>query len=241
MQNDLSPLRWLVKKPAGSYRSGHRHPPDSLTIMQILHLDSSVLGDASASRLLSAAIVEALRQERPTAQVVYRDLAADAVAHLTGEIAAGFRGAAGAQPTDPATRAEHARSEQLVAEFLASDLIVIGAPMYNFSVSSQLKAWIDRVAQPGRTFRYTADGPVGLSGGRRVIVASTRGGMYSLGAAAGMDFQESYLVAFFGFLGITDVEFVRAERLSKGPDARETSLREARALVRGAVEHVLAA
>lgn len=208
--------------------------------MQILHLDSSVLGDASASRSLSKAIVDELLHERPTAQVVQRDLVCDAVPHLTRAIAAGFRGPSSVSITDPATRDEHARSEQLVSEFLASDVIVIGAPMYNFSVSSQLKTWIDRVAQPSRTFRYTADGPVGLSGGRRVIVASTRGGMYSVGAPAGMDFQESYLRAFFGFLGITDVRFVRAERLSKGVDVREESIRNARALVHDAVTQVLA-
>ena len=119
--------------------------------------------------------------------------------------------------------------------------IVIGVPMYNFSVPSQLKAWLDRIAQPGRTFRYTPEGPVGLAGGRRVIVASTRGGMYSVGAASGMDFQESYLKAFFGFLGITDVQFVRAERLTKGAEAREQSIAEVTALVPGVLAHALAA
>ncbi|MYM89624.1 FMN-dependent NADH-azoreductase [Rugamonas sp. FT82W] len=207
--------------------------------MNILHLDSSILADASTSRLLSSAIVGELLQQRPNAQVVHRDLVADPVAHLTGAIAAGFRAPAGAPVADPATLGEHARSAQLADEFLASEVIVIGAPMYNFSVASQLKAWIDRVAQPGRTFRYTADGPVGLSGGRRVIVASTRGGMYSAGAAAGMDFQESYLKAFFGFLGIGDVQFVRAERLTKGAELRELSIGAARAAVRDAVTRAL--
>ena len=205
--------------------------------MQILHLDSSVLGDASASRLLSATIVKDLRHERPDARVVYRDLVDDAVSHLTGSIAAGFRAPAGTTATDPLTLGEHVRSELLVSEFLASDIIVIGAPMYNFSVASQLKAWIDRVAQPGRTFRYTADGPVGLSGGRRVIVASTRGGMYSAGAAAGMDFQEAYLKAFFGFLGIHHVDIVRAERLTKGAELREASIAAAHGTVHAAVAH----
>lgn len=209
--------------------------------MQILHLDSSVLGDASASRSLSEAIVDELLKERPTAHVVHRDLVDDAVSHLTGAIAAGFRSPSGAAIADAAALAEHALSERLVSEFLESDIVVIGSPMYNFSVSSQLKAWIDRVAQPGRTFRYTTDGPVGLSGGRRVLVASTRGGMYSVGTPAQMDFQESYLKAFFGFLGITDVQFVRAERLSKGGDVREDSIRNARALVRNAVTHALSA
>jgi len=199
--------------------------------VQILHLDSSILAAASASRSLSAAIVGELRRDHPEAVVVQRDLAAEAIPHLDGAIATGFRDT-GIQDVDAIARAEHARSETLVTEFLASDVIVIGAPMYNFSVPSQLKAWIDRVAQAGRTFRYTETGPVGLAGGRRVIIASTRGGMYSAGPASAMDFQEAYLKAIFGFLGITDVKFVRAERLTKGGDIRLQSIEAARALVR---------
>jgi FMN-dependent NADH-azoreductase len=195
---------------------------------------------ASASRQLGRFIVTQLTEAIPSAEVLYRDLIDDAVPHLTGDIAAGFRSVASATP-DAATAAEHARSEQLVSEFLDSDAIVIGVPMYNFSVPGQLKAWLDRIAQPGRTFRYTAEGPVGLSGGRRVIVVSTRGGMYSVGAASGMDFQESYLTAFFGFLGITDVQFVRAERLSKGAEARELALAEATDQVPAIVTRALAA
>ena len=205
--------------------------------MQILHLDSSLQGEASASRQLSRAIVDALVAAAPAAQVRHRDLAAEAVPHLTGDIAAGFRGAGGQPPSGVA--AEHARSEQLVAEFLASNVIVVGAPMYNFSIASPLKAWIDRIAQPGRTFRYTAEGPVGLAGGRRVIVASTRGGLYSVGAAAGMDFQESYLRAFFGFLGIAEVRVVRAERLTQGGEVREASMADAVAQVPLAVADTL--
>jgi len=209
--------------------------------MQILHLDSSLLTDASASRRLSHTIVQALVGARPDAHVHYRDLVADPVPHLTGDVAAGFRSPGGSADVSAATAAEHARSEALVAEFLNSDVIVIGAPMYNFSVASQLKAWLDRIAQPGRSFRYTAEGPVGLAGGRRVIVASTRGGMYSLGAASGMDFQESYLQAFFGFLGIADVQFVRAERLTKGAELREQSILEATTRVPAVVAQALAA
>lgn len=197
--------------------------------MRILHLDSSLQGEASASRQLSRAIVQALLDASPSAQVRYRDLADEAIPHLDGAIAAGFRSVAGRvdPPVSVEVAAEQARSERLVAEFLDSEVLVIGAPMYNFSVASSLKAWIDRIAQPGRSFRYTADGPVGMSGGRRVIVASTRGGLYSVGAASSMDFQESYLSAFFGFLGITDVRFVRAERLSKGAEIRAAALADA--------------
>lgn len=208
--------------------------------MQILHLDSSILGDASASRRLTAAIVQALQQRRPEARVVSRDLVADPVPHLSGDVAAGFR-ALGDRAFDAETLAEHGRSEDLVTEFLASDVIVIGAPMYNFSVSTQLKAWLDRIAQVGRTFRYTEQGPVGLSAGRRVIIASTRGGLYSAGPGAVMDFQEAYLRAFFGFLGIEEVQFVRAETLSRGPDASAQAMGQAQARIADVVAQTLAA
>ncbi len=217
--------------------------------MKILHLDSSFDAEGSASRQLSQRVVHQLIQADPAAQVNARDLVASPIAHLTAGIAAGFRAVAGATAAegadgpavDATTAAERQRSEQLVTEFLASDVIVIGVPMYNFSVPSQLKAWLDRIAQPGRTFRYTAQGPVGLAGGRRVILASTRGGSYAAGPAAGMDFQESYLRAFFGFLGISDVQVVRAERLTKGAEARAQSLAEAAATVPAIVANVLAA
>lgn len=198
--------------------------------MNILHLDSSIMGDASASRSLTAEVVATLRRSAPDAAYTYRDLAADPIPHLDGAIAAGFRGT-DAQSLPPETRAEHARSEDLVTELLDSDVIVVGAPMYNFSVASQLKAWIDRVAQPGRTFRYTASGPIGLTVGKRVVVVSTRGGMYSEGAAAAMDFQEAYLRAVFRFLGIEDVRFLRAERLTKGAETRADSLEAAQRAV----------
>lgn len=209
--------------------------------MQILHVDSSLLGDASASRQLTSTIVRKLLAACPVATVKYRDLATNAVPHLTGEVAAGFRSHDAVAEVDAATAQDRALSEELVTEFLASSVIVIGAPMYNFSVASQLKAWIDRVAQPGRTFRYTAEGPVGLSGGRRVIVASTRGGVYSMGAASSMDFQESYLQAIFKFLGISEVQFVRAERLTKGADLRRQSIAGAEAQVVEAVSNALVA
>jgi FMN-dependent NADH-azoreductase len=202
--------------------------------MQILHIDSSIQSDASASRALGAAIIEELRRSRPAATVIHRDLVIDPIPHLDGVIAAGFRPIGGGQAGAAAT-AEHKRSEALVTEVLASDAIVIGAPMYNFSVASQLKAWIDRIVQPGRTFRYTETGPVGLTQGKRVIVASTRGGMYSAGPAMAMDYQENYLKAIFGFIGISDVRFVRAENLSRGAEARARSVEAACVAVRDVV------
>lgn len=208
--------------------------------MQILHLDSSILADASASRRLTAAIAQEFARQASQATIVHRDLSADPIPHLSGDIAAGFR-ALGERRFDADVLAEHARSEALVTEFLNSDVIVIGAPMYNFSVPSQLKAWLDRIAQVGRTFRYTEQGPIGLSGGRRVIVVSTRGGLYSEGPGAAMDFQEAYLRAFFRFLGIEAVQFVRAERLSRGPEASSEAMNGAHTRIADAVAQALAA
>lgn len=193
---------------------------------QILHIDSSILQDSSVTRLLSAETVRQLAEKLPHATVGYRDLAAEPVPHLSGEIAAGFR-AVPVSTTSEDVAAQHQLSEQLVEEFLASDVIVIGAPMYNFSVSSQLKSWLDRLAQAARTFKYTEKGPVGLSGGRTVIVASARGGFYHSEPFSSMDFQERYLSAFFRFLGITNVHFIRAEGASKGEEVREHEINTA--------------
>ncbi|WP_343730381.1 NAD(P)H-dependent oxidoreductase [Duganella sp.] len=194
--------------------------------MQILHLDTSIFGDASVSRVLSAAIVEELRRAHPDAQVVYRDLAAQPIAHLDEVIAAGFR-ASNIEHFSAADKAQHALSEELVTELLASDIIVLGVPMYNFSVPSQLKAWFDRLAQPGRTFQYTSAGPVGIAGDKKVIMASTRGGGYASGPAAAMDFHETYTRAYFGFIGIRHFSVLRAELLSKGAELRSQSIKAA--------------
>lgn len=202
--------------------------------MKVLHIDSSILGKGSITRRLSAEVVAQIQASHPAAQITYRDLVSGEVSHLTGEIAAGFR-QTGITDFDEATLQQHRVSETLVAEFLGSDVLVIGAPMYNFSVPSQLKAWLDRIAQVGRTFKYTETGPVGLAGGKRVIVVSARGGFYAEGALARMDFQESYLKAFFGFLGITDVRFIRAEGASKGEPVRGQGIAHAQAGVAEAV------
>ncbi|PWC86602.1 FMN-dependent NADH-azoreductase [Azospirillum sp. TSH100] len=202
--------------------------------MKILHIDSSILGSGSLTRDLSAAVVAEILARHPAAEVSRRDVVETEIRHLDGAIAAGFR-PTGFGDFDDATLAEHGVSEMLVSEFLASDILVIGAPMYNFSVSSQLKAWMDRIAQAGRTFKYTEKGPVGLSGGKRVIVVSARGGFYADGPLARMDFQESYLRAFFGFLGITDVHVVRAEGASKGDAVRSEGLERARAAIAGVI------
>ncbi|MBD9398184.1 FMN-dependent NADH-azoreductase [Pseudomonas sp. PDM11] len=183
--------------------------------MKILHVDSSISGDSSLSKELSAIAVANLRTIYPDAEVRYRDLVENPINHLTGPIFAGFEERELAN-TDEALQGEHRLSEQLVDEFLACNILVIGAPMYNFSIASQLKVWLDRIAQVGRTFNYTEHGTVGLAGGKCVIVVSVCGGFYSHGPMAPMDFQEPYLQSFFKFLGITDVRFVRAEGALKG-------------------------
>ncbi|WP_191061455.1 FMN-dependent NADH-azoreductase [Geminicoccus harenae] len=194
--------------------------------MKLLHVDSSILGAASVSRTLSAGIVEQLARTTPGLEITYRDLAADPVPHLSGTYLAA--GAAEPAALDPALQQDLTLGGEVLAEFLAADIVVIGAPMYNFTISSQLKAWIDRLAVAGKTFRYTADGPVGLAGGKRIIVASSRGGVYSAGSPlVAIDHQEPYLRTIFGFFGITDVQFVRAEGVAMGDAQRTRSVAEA--------------
>jgi FMN-dependent NADH-azoreductase len=198
--------------------------------MNILHLDSSPLGAASVSRQITAAAARVLADRAGgDAIVTYRDLAADPLPHLGGELLQALRPAPGAPaPESAAVRAELALTEEVLAEFLAADAVVVGAPMYNFSVPTQLKAWIDRIAQSGRTFRYTAGGPEGLAGGKRVVVVSSRGGKYAgTPFESAMDHQEAYLRAVFGFLGIADVTVIRAEGIGLGAEARQQAIVDA--------------
>jgi FMN-dependent NADH-azoreductase len=192
--------------------------------MKLLHIDSSPLGGNSVSRELTQRIVAQWKAQHPHTKTDYLDLAKDAPSHLSMD-SLGFRAGPNAGGLSEIQRLENEISERLVTQFLAADVIVIGAPMYNFSVPSQLKAWIDRIAQAGRTFTYTDKGPKGLAGGKTVIVASSRGGMYSTNPAmASLDHQESYLKTVFGFLGITDVQFVRAEGVAMGDAAKAQAL-----------------
>ncbi|MCG5239626.1 FMN-dependent NADH-azoreductase [Azospirillum doebereinerae] len=194
---------------------------------KILHIDSSPLGAASVTRQLTASVVEALRKAEPAAEVAYRDVAANPPDHLSGELlqVVKFRNLDGLNDRQ---KAELALTDELVDEFLAADVVVIGAPMYNFSIPTQLKAWIDRLAQVGRTFRYTETGPQGLAGGKRVIVASGRGGVYSTNPVmVALDHQEAYLRTVLGFFGVTDVTFVRAEGVGMGPDAKAKAFESA--------------
>nr|WP_145551313.1 FMN-dependent NADH-azoreductase [Variovorax boronicumulans] len=197
--------------------------------MNILHIDSSVLGDASITRQLTASTVAAWRAAHPNAQVQYLDLAAEAPAHF-GANALSFKLGLDLTKVSEAQRAENIETERYLAQFLASDVIVVGAPLYNFSIPTQLKAWIDRLAVPGRAFRYTPAGPEGLAKGKTVIVVSGRGGIYSTSEQGrALEHQESYLQTVFGFFGITDVRFVRAEGVAYGPEQRASALRQGEA------------
>lgn len=197
---------------------------NSITVLQ---LDASPAGAASVSRELTTAIATAIADRAPGARLVRRDLIADPIAHLDADALAALRPVPGA-PINDAIRAAAELNERIVTEFLDSDVVVVGAPMYNFSVPSQLKAWIDRVAQAGRTFRYTENGPQGLAGGKRVVIVSSRGGRYAgQPFEAAMDHQEAYLRTVFGFFGISDVTVVRAEGVAMGPEARAEAIAQA--------------
>ena len=175
--------------------------------MTILHIDSSITGENSVSRTISQSIVDRLAEADPGALVIRRDVVSEPLPHLTLEAFA---------------------DSSVLDEFLAADTVVIGAPMYNFSAPTQLKAWIDRILVSGRTFHYTAEGPVGLASGKRVIVALARGGFYGSGSpAAAMEHLETYLRATFNFIGI-EPEFVAADGVNIGPEQREAAVNQAR-------------
>ncbi|MEA1027826.1 FMN-dependent NADH-azoreductase [Pseudomonas sp. N-137] len=192
--------------------------------MKLLHIDSSILGDNSASRQLSRDVVEAWKAAEADVVVTYRDLAADAISHFSAQtlIAAGTS----AELRDAAQKHETDLSASTMAEFLAADAVVIAAPMYNFTIPTQLKAWIDRIAVAGQTFRYTEAGPEGLCGGKKLVIVSTSGGLHA-GQPSGVA-HEDYLKVMFGFLGITDIEFVRAEGLAYGDEMRSKAISEAK-------------
>lgn len=185
--------------------------------MNVLNVRSSAHGAASVSNRLADRLLETL----PNAIVTVRDVGAPPLPHLTAETVGAIRG--GAAVTE-AEKEALARSDALVAELHAADLLVIGSPMYNFGMSSTLKAWFDHVLRAKITFRYTGSGPEGLLAGKKAIVIESRGGLYSEGAAAAMDGQEPHLRTLLGFIGITDVTFIRAENLAFGPEAAEASI-----------------
>ena len=191
--------------------------------MNLLHIDSSILGDNSVSRRISAAAVASLTAADPSLKVVYRDLDANPAPHQSSALLA-------ARATDPAARTPDqakavAQADAILDEFLAADIVVIGAPMYNFGIASQLKSWIDHLAVAGKTFRYGEHGVEGLAGGKRLILASARGGFYGADTpAASLQHQESYLRGFFSFIGLPQIEVVSAEGINVSPEQRQASL-----------------
>ncbi len=196
----------------------------------LLFVTSSLMGEQSRSRQLAADYIAAARAATPGLTVVERHLTPDNSPHLGMDALAGFGAAPEART--PAQAAAVQLADAIVEEVEAADTIVLAVPMYNFSVPSTLKAWLDHVARAGRTFKYTANGPEGQLKNKRVIVVESRGGFYAGDAPAkGMDFQEPYLRAFFGFVGITDVSFVRVEGQAIGPDVAAKGLAAAKSAV----------
>ena len=185
--------------------------------MKILQIKSSVFNGNGQSSRLAEGFVARLREERPDVEVVERDVVADPVPHLDGARAGAFF----AKPEERTAeqRAVIAYSDALIDELRAADVLVLGLPMYNFGVPSQLKAWFDHLARAGETFKYTEKGPVGLLTGKKAYVFATRGGLYGDNHS-----QSEFVRQFLGFIGIADVEFVYAEGLALSPESRNNSL-----------------
>jgi FMN-dependent NADH-azoreductase len=192
----------------------------------VLHINSSVRQNGSLSRQLGAEFVAKWQEANPSGTVVTRDLAASPVPHLTEQMMGAYFTPAEQRNADQAHTIK--TSDALVDELLAADTIVIGAPMYNFSVTSGLKAWIDHVARAGRTFKYGANGPEGLVSGKKVYVFVASGGVYSEGPAAAYDHVTTYLRSVLGFLGMTDVTFVVAEGVAMGEEAVAAAIAKSR-------------
>jgi FMN-dependent NADH-azoreductase len=197
------------------------------TMSHLLVINSSAAGRDSVSRVLVADAVSKLLEADPAVHVTHRDLGENPPPHLISQTLNGVRGTA----TTDIEFAARRLSDELIGELKAADTIVIGAPMYNFSVPTTLRAWFDHVLRAGVTFKYVDGAVRGLLGGKRVIVIESRGGLYSEGPAQAIDFQEPYLRHLLGFIGITDVTFVRAEKIGYGPDARTASIETARAQI----------
>ena len=193
----------------------------------LLVINSSAAGRDSVSRVLVADAVSKLLEADPAVHVTHRDLGENPPPHLISQTLNGVRGTA----TTDTEFAARRLSDELIGELKAADTIVIGAPMYNFSVPTTLRAWFDHVLRAGVTFKYVDGAVRGLLGGKRVIVIESRGGLYSEGPAQAIDFQEPYLRHLLGFIGITDVTFVRAEKIGYGPEARTAAIEGAKAQI----------
>ncbi len=194
--------------------------------MKILHLDSSVTGGNSVSRPLTQLAAEKLKAANPGAEYVYRDLVKNTLRHYTAVLR--IYGDAPPQVT-PEQKAEIETGQEILNEFLAADIVLIGAPMYNFSIPSQLKAWLDLIAVSGKTFRYSASGPEGLCGNKKLVIISSRGGKYGPGSPVETwDHQEQYLRHFFTFLGVKDITVITAEGVAMGPEKAGEAIAQAK-------------
>ena len=185
-----------------------------------LFVTSSANGDASVSNALATALADRLRESEPGLHIVLRDVGANPVPHLIADTVAAIK----SEPASETERAARSLSDSLIAELAGADLLVIASPMYNFGMSSTLKAWFDHVVRVGVTVRYGENGPEGLMTGKKAVVIESRGGLYSQGPGAALDGQEAHIRTLLGFIGITDVTFVRAERLGYGPEAAEAAV-----------------
>ncbi|QBP75529.1 FMN-dependent NADH-azoreductase [Herbaspirillum huttiense] len=199
----------------------------------LLHIDSSARSGGSISRQLTASFAQQWQAKNPGAKVVHRDLAANALPHLSESMLGAYFTPADARSAEQAEVIK--QSDALVDELLAADTIVIGVPMYNFAPPSTLKAWIDHVFRAGRTFSYTETGPVGLVKGKKAVIILSRGGKYSEGPMEALDFQGKYLKSALGFIGITDVELVVAEGVSMGEEAAKAAVAGAEAKINATV------
>src|ERR1700678_1223655 len=212
----------LLVRFAGShsYSLSYKHIP-RVNAMKLLHVDSSVLGPHSVSRQVSAAIVDRLRKAELGLEIVYRDLTSPPLAHLSGPHLAAAQGAV----SEADLQQDLATGQAVMDEFLDADIVVLGAPMYNFTIPSQLKAWIDRIVVAGNTFKYGPQGAEGLAGEKRVIIAVSRGGFYGAGTPAAVgEHLETYLRWVFGFIGVANPEFISADGIQVGPEHREKAL-----------------
>jgi len=189
----------------------------------LLQLNTSLFASGGQSSQLADSFVAAWRAKNPAAGVIVRDLASEPLPHLDAERFLAFT--AKAEARTPRQQALVAESDVLIEEIRQAEIIVLGLPMYNFGIPSTLKAYFDHIARAGVTFRYTANGPEGLLGGRRAYVFAARGGLY---AGTPRDSQTTYVRDFLAFIGISDVEFVYAEGLNMGEPKKQAALAGAR-------------
>lgn len=199
--------------------------------MNILHIDSSINGTNSVSRELSRFVVEQLVKQHPGAQAEHLDLITNPPPYYTGD-SLGLRLGLEEETLTAAQRSENQLTHALLEQYLKADVLVIGAPFYNFTIPSQLKSWLDRVIQPRKTFQYGANGPEGLSGDKTVYIILSRGGIYSTSEQGqALEHQESYLRVVFGFIGVTKVNFIYAEGIGMGPEGRAEAMSKAEAQI----------